>query len=215
MITVVGNLKGGSGKSTVAFNLSVWLALHGAQVSAYDLDPQRTLSDVMEVRNEEGYTPLISLQSGGRELMGDIRGRSGEVVVDIGTADMEALKGALSIADRIIVPVPPCQADIWSTQRFLGIIDTVTAEKAREVCVFVNRADTHHAVRESDEAEEALAELEGITLIRNRLYQRTAYRRSFSEGLGVFELVPWSKASKEFIELASTLYPQIRVAGGE
>jgi chromosome partitioning protein len=214
MITVIGNLKGGSGKSTVAFNLSVWLAVHGERISAFDLDPQRTLTDVAEVRSEEGFTPLFSLHYGGKELLDDIPGRSGEVIIDIGTADMDAVKGALSVADRIVVPVPPSQADIWSTQRFLSLINKITKEKAPEVCVFVNRADTHHSIRESDEAEEALAELDGITLIRNRLYQRTAYRRSFSEGLGVFELVPWSKAAKEFMAFASILYPETRVAGG-
>jgi chromosome partitioning protein len=215
MITVIGNLKGGSGKSTVAFNLSVWLAVHGERVSAYDLDPQRTLTDVAEVRSEEGFTPLFSLHYGGMGLLEDIRDKPGEVIVDIGTADMDAVKGALSVADRIIVPVPPSQADIWSTQRFLSLIDKVAVEKSPEVCVFVNRADTHHSIRESDEAEEALAELEGITLIRNRLYQRTAYRRSFSEGLGVFELIPWSKAAREFMGFASILYPETRVAGGQ
>jgi chromosome partitioning protein len=215
MITVVGNLKGGSGKSTVAFNLSVWLAVHGERVSAFDLDPQRTLTDVAEVRSEEGFTPLFSLHYGGEELVEDIRDKSGEVIVDIGTADMSAVKGALSIADRIVVPVPPSQADIWSTQRFLSLIDKATEEKSPEVCVFVNRADTHHCIRESDEAEEALAELDGVTLIRNRLYQRTAYRRSFSEGLGVFELVPWSKAAREFMQFASVLYPETRIPGGK
>lgn len=215
MITVVGNLKGGSGKSTVAFNLAVWLAVHGERVSAFDLDPQRTLTDVAEVRSEEGFTPLFSLHYGGSDLIEDIRSKTGEVIVDIGTADMESVKAALSVADRILVPVPPSQADIWSTQRFLTLIDKVVGEKSPEICVFVNRADTHHSIRESDEAEEALAELEGVNLIENRLYQRTAYRRSFSEGMGVFELVPWSKAAKEFMAFASILYPETRVAGGK
>lgn len=213
MITVVGNLKGGSGKSTVAFNLAVWLAVHGERVSAFDLDPQRTLTDVAEVRSEEGFTPLFSLHYGGTDLIEDIRAKTGEVIVDIGTADMEAVKAALSIADRILVPVPPSQADIWSTQRFLTLIDKVASDNGPEICVFVNRADTHHSIRESDEAAEALAELDGVKLIENRLYQRTAYRRSFSEGMGVFELVPWSKASKEFMAFASILYPETRVAG--
>lgn len=31
MITVVGNLKGGSGKSTVAFNLAIWLLHKGVE----------------------------------------------------------------------------------------------------------------------------------------------------------------------------------------
>ena len=40
MITVVANLKGGSGKSTVVFNLGLWLQMKGQPVVAYDLDPQ-------------------------------------------------------------------------------------------------------------------------------------------------------------------------------
>lgn len=210
MITVVGNLKGGSGKSTVAFNLAVWLAVHGERVSAFDLDPQRTLTDVAEVRSEEGFTPLFSLHYGGIDLLEDIASRTGEVIVDIGTADMDAIKGVLALAHRVVVPVPPSQADIWSTQRFLGLVTRSASEHTPEVCVFVNRADTHHSVRESDEAEEALAQLDGVTLIRNRLYQRTAYRRSFSEGLGVFEQAPSSKAAQEFVSFAETLYPNTR-----
>lgn len=210
MITVVGNLKGGSGKSTVAFNLAVWLAAHGERVNAFDLDPQRTLTDVAEVRSDEGYTPLFSLHYGGADLIDELTSKAGEVIVDVGTADMDAMKSALSVADRILIPVPPSQADIWSTQRFLSLISRVTAESNPQVCVFVNRADTHHSIRESDEAEEALSGLEGVTLIKSRLHQRTAYRRSFSEGVGVFELVPWSKASKEFKTFAGVLYPETR-----
>ena len=37
MITVIANLKGGSGKSTVAFNLAVWLEQSGHRVVGYDL----------------------------------------------------------------------------------------------------------------------------------------------------------------------------------
>lgn len=207
MITVVGNLKGGSGKSTVAFNLAVWLAVHGERVNAFDLDPQRTLSDVTEVRSDEGFTPLFSIHSGDATLVKTFNKKTGEVIVDVGTSDMEALKASLSIADRIIIPVPPSQADIWSTQRFLKIISDVGSKKKQDVCVFVNRADTHHAITESDETEEALGELSGVRLIKNRLHQRTAYRRSFSEGLGVFELSPSSKASREFVSFAQIIYP--------
>ncbi len=210
MITVIGNLKGGSGKSTVAFNLAVWLAKHGKRVTTFDLDPQRTLTDVADVRAEEGYTPLFSLHYGGDELLDEIREKSGEVIIDVGTANMGAFKAVIAVADRIVIPVPPSQADVWSTQRFLTLVDKVEVEGKRpEIIVFVNRADTHQAIRESDEAEAALAELEGIRLIPSRLCQRTAYRRSFSEGLGVFERQPSSKASKEFASFAKKLYPRI------
>ncbi len=209
MITVVGNLKGGSGKSTVAFNLAIWLAVHGERVSAFDLDPQRTLTDVAEVRSEEGYTPLFSLHHGESDVIDELQDKSGEIIVDVGTSDLDAMEAALSVADRIIIPVPPSQADIWSTQRFLGIVRQSLDEKEPEICVFVNRADTHRAIRESDEAEEALASLGGVGLIRQRLHQRTAYRRSFSEGLGVFELSPSSKAANEFMNFARIIYPKL------
>lgn len=48
--------------------------------------------------------------------------------------------------------------------------------------------------------------LRNIEALNVRLYQRTAYRRSFSEGLGVFELDPMGKASKEMKLLVSALY---------
>lgn len=38
MITVVGSLKGGSGKSTITFNLAVWLAMADQKVLAIDAD---------------------------------------------------------------------------------------------------------------------------------------------------------------------------------
>ena len=62
MITVIGSLKGGSGKSTITFNLAVWLATAGQEIEVVDADPQGTLSDVADVRAEEGYEPLIEVK---------------------------------------------------------------------------------------------------------------------------------------------------------
>lgn len=210
MITIVGNLKGGTGKSTVAFNLAVWLSLKKKKTLVFDLDPQKTFTDVLDIREEEGYQPSIELYDTVDNLS-DFKGKRCEILVDIGTADFEAMKKAIRIADRIVVPIPPSQADIWSTQRFLKLIKQETSDlKPPEVLGFINRGDTHHGVRETDEAEEALSYLKGIKPIAKRLHQRTAFRRSFSEGLAVFEMQPTSKASKEFIALAATLYPKIK-----
>jgi len=210
MITIVGNLKGGTGKSTVAFNLAVWLLLNNKKTVVFDLDPQKTLTDVIDIREEEGYEPSFELYDD-IEKLAEYKSKRCEVIVDIGTADFEAMKRAIKLTDKIIIPIPPSQADIWSTQRFLKIIkEEAGARKIPEVLGFINRGDTHKGIRETDEAEEAIDYLKGIKRIKNRLYQRTAYRRSFSEGLAVFEMQPTSKASKEFIAFASTLYPKIK-----
>jgi chromosome partitioning protein len=206
MITVIGSLKGGSGKSTVTFNLAVWLEMADAEVLVIDADPQATLSDVSEVRTEEGYEPFLTLRDTTALSRKKLQGYD-EVLIDVGTSDIESMKLALALADRVVIPVPPSQADIWSTQRFLKFLDDSLGGERPELLAFINRADTHPAIRESDEAAAALVALPGIRYIKHRLCQRTVFRRSFSEGLAVYELDPRGKGSKEFYALTAALYP--------
>jgi len=206
MITIVSNLKGGSGKSTITFNLAIWLTRAGKKTIAYDFDPQRTLSDVTQVRQSEGFEPEITVYRQYKRVSNPLK--EYEFLIDVGASNMPALKRSLRIADRIIVPVPPSQADIWATQRFLLLVASIIKEeKPPEILAFINRADTHSSIRESDEAENALHTLPGIKVLSSRIYQRTVYRRSFSEGLGVFELEPSAKAACEFEKFATALYP--------
>ena len=211
MITVIANLKGGSGKSTVTFNLGLWLQMKGQPVIAYDLDPQQTLTDVAEVRREEGYTPPLQVNQPRDSLLDDMKyhPKKTQVLVDVGASNMDAMKQALSVANRIIIPVPPSQPDVWATQRFLNIVNELENNNTPEMRVFVNRADTHRAIRESDETEEVLEQLPGVELIPQRLYQRTVYRRSLSEGMSIFEISKRSKAVDEFNRLAGILYPDL------
>lgn len=205
MITVIGNLKGGTGKSTVAFNLSLWVATHrNVYMAVYDLDPQATLTDALEIRREDGHSPSIDVIQDVSELGSE--GKNAEVIVDIGMSDMESMKESLRRADRILVPIGPSQADVWSTQRFLKLVKDSRKGKAVDIIGFMNRADTHRAIRETDEAFEALQTLDDLEMSDTRLYQRTAYRRSFSEGLAVFELDQKSKAAQEILEFGSKLY---------
>lgn len=208
MITVIGNLKGGSGKSTVTFNLAVWLVRQGIESVAFDLDPQATLSDVNEVRREEEVQPPIQVFRAENDPGAIMKQHDGEILVDVGASNMWAMRQAINLSDRVIIPVGPSQADVWSTQRFLGMVaDALKGERQPQILTFINRADTHIAVRESDETAEALDMLSGVQLLKPRLYQRTIYRRSFSEGLGVFEMEPSGKAAFEFNKLAKLLYP--------
>jgi len=208
MITVIGTLKGGSGKSTLTFNLGVWLAMADADVQLIDADPQGTLSDVREVRVEEGFEPSIKV-SGRESLNAESLSEHAESLIDVGTSDMDALRTAIGLCDRVVVPVPPSQADIWSTQRFIQLVKSVERDQPADIVGFINRGDTHHAVRETDETAAALVSLPDIRFLKPRLSQRTVFRRSFSEGLAVFELDPRGKGAKEFYSLAAVLYPHV------
>ena len=201
MKTVVGNLKGGTGKSTVAFNLALWLANMARPVVLCDLDPQNTLRDAVDVRVEEGHMPTVS-------VFGSIpKQADGDVIIDVGLSNMEAVRVALGRADRVLIPVTPSQADVWATQQFLDIIDDSTKGGKRPgVITFLNRADTHPAATENAETQGVLQEIPGMTVLDNKLSQRMAFRRSFSEGMGVFELEPRGKAAIELNALAEALF---------
>ena len=208
MITVIGSLKGGSGKSTLSFNLAVWLAMAEVKVQLIDADPQATLTDVVDVRLEEAFTPKLKVK-GKLGLSPELLASADETLIDIGTADMEALRQALKLCDRVVVPVPPSQADIWSTQRFIHLVESTVPQNTPKIMGFINRGDTHHSVRETNETAAALVSLPGIKYIKPRIATRTVFRRSFSEGLAVFELEPRGKGAKEFFALAATLYPHL------
>lgn len=210
MLTVIGNLKGGTGKSTVAFNLAVWLAHEKPGVRVFDLDPQETLIDTAQIREEDGYEPFIEVSNDIDELerlVNSGKKKGPQIVADVSATNMPDLERAIYLAKRILIPVQPSQADIWSTQRFLKmVLATIDEKKKPEILGFINRADTHIGVRETGEAEEALQLLPNIDALGTRLYQRTAYRRSFSEGLAVFEQDPMGKAAREMKKLAKLLY---------
>lgn len=211
MITLIANLKGGSGKSTVVFNLGLWLQMKGQPVVAYDLDPQQTLLDVAEVRREEGYTPPMQVYPLRETLEENLHyhPKKTHVLIDVGAANLYAMRLAIKAAEQIIIPVPPSQPDVWATQRFLDIVDEAVTDKKPAMHVFVNRADTHRQVRESDDTEEVLKQLPNVSIIPKRLFQRTIFRRSLSEGMAVFEMSKRSKAAIEFNEFASFIFPEL------
>ncbi len=206
MLTLFANFKGGTGKSTVVFNMAMWRMAQGEEVTVCDLDPQRTLTDVATIRDEDGMEPPLTVT---HELPAGRARAKGDWLVDVGTSDMDALRAAVRMADRIAVPVTPSQADIWATQHFLEIV-AEERRKARKklppMLAFVNRADPHPRSRENAETMEALEALDNLTPMRSKLVQRLTFRRSFSEGLAAFELEPGSKAAAELDRLAREIY---------
>jgi len=202
MLTLYANFKGGTGKSTLVFNMAMWRMEQGKKVTVCDLDPQRTVSDVAEIRDEDGVEPAL-------KVVHKLPAKSdakGDWLIDVGTSDMGALRGAIRICDKIVIPVTPSQADIWATQHFLDIVTEERGKDLPPIMAFVNRADPHPRSRENAESIEALETLSMIKTLPQKMVQRLAFRRSFSEGLAVFEQEPSGKAAQELDALAKAIY---------
>lgn len=216
MIYVVGGIKGGSGKTTVATNLAVALALEGRDVLLVDADDQETATDFSAWRNErtEGRTGYTSIQLTGqaaREELKRLAGKFEDVVIDTGGRDTTSQRAALTVADLYLVPFNPRSFDVWTLEKVTRLIQEIqTVNPTLKSFAFLNRADSRGS--DNQEAADALRDTEVIQYLDAPLGNRKAYSNAAAQGLGVLELHPEDvKASQEFRHLMG----QIRLNGGQ
>ena len=211
MITVVGGTKGGSGKSTVATNLTVMLAAAGRDVLLVDADDQETSTDFTAMRNETrpggaGYTCVAVT---GRNVLTEVKrlaDKYQEVVIDTGGRDTASQRAALAICDTYLVPFAPRSFDVWTLDKVAELV-----EEARSInpdlraLAFINRADAQG--KDNAEAAEFLASKPALEFITTALGNRKAFANAASQGLAVVELRPHdAKANEEVGKLFGYLF---------
>lgn len=122
-VIVVGNEKGGSGKSTVAMHLTVSLLRGGLRVGTIDLDArQATLSRYFENRTHYATSRGINLplpdhravvptgnvvldEQRLREAMDELQGFCDTIVIDTPGSDTPLSRAGHSFADTLITPL--------------------------------------------------------------------------------------------------------------
>jgi chromosome partitioning protein len=137
-IIVVGNEKGGAGKSTIAVHIATALAHDGARVAVVDLDQrQQSMGHFFTNRGRwieangatlpqpvriEGVTDVAGLDAG---LAG--AGEIDFVVIDTPGADTELSRAAHQRADLIVTPMNDSFVDF----DVLGVVDPLTLDLVR------------------------------------------------------------------------------------
>lgn len=124
-VIVVANEKGGVGKSTIAFHLSVALADAGLRVAACDLDRrQQSLSSALSRRDGTARRlkldlprprhQVLHIHSGAMlcQEISRIGWKSDVIVIDVAGADSAIARRAIAIADTLITPVNSSFVDL-------------------------------------------------------------------------------------------------------
>lgn len=212
MILVVGNTKGGVGKSMLATNIAAVLAGQGRDVLLIDGDEQASASTFAELRADRGGVPAfttIQLQGAAiRQQMRQLKEKYDEVVIDCGGRDTGSLRAALTVGDAILIPFGPRSVDLWAGPQIAALV-----AEAREIndglraCSILNCADAQG--RDNDDALDALRALDGVETLTMTVGRRKAFPNGFSEGISVAEQTPKdAKACDELMGVVRALYTQ-------
>lgn len=202
-LIVIGNEKGGVGKSTISCNLAIQLVNNQKDVLLVDTDRQNSLGDFSAHRNNiKGLNKLNCIQKCGDtfDALNDIKNRYDFVLVDAGGQDSIELRSALMCADLHIMPLKASQFDLWACQRMDDLLKRVKSlNRNIKNKTLINMASTHISVNEDSEALDFLNDFEIINnLFKTVLHERKAYRDSIKNGQNVVEYDSSSKAAIEF-----------------
>ena len=194
MIYTIGGIKGGSGKTTVACNLTVMLSNAGRDVLLVDADEQSTATDFTTWRNERtenqaGYTAIQLHGPSVRTQVVKLAPKYDDVVIDTGGRDTDSQRAAMSVATAYLVPFIPQSFDIWTLEKVIRLIkEILVINPILQAFSFLNRAFSRGT--DNDEAREILREAENLKYIEVPLISRKAFSNAAAQGMAVHELRP-------------------------
>ncbi len=210
MIVVVGGIKGGSGKTTIATNLAVMRSASGKKVLLVDADEQKSSSIFANQRNASNIeTKWSTFQFAGKNLhskISRVKKNYDDIIIDVGGRDTSSQRSALLIADLYLLPFNPASYDIWTLSEVKTIIrDMRTANQNLKAIALINRADPKGT--DNGDAISILEECEELECVKFTIGNRKAFRSSSSDGLSVVEMKnPDKKAIQEMKELYDHIY---------
>ena len=206
MIIVVGGIKGGSGKTTVATNLAVIRSAEGHDVLLIDADDQETSTDFTIIRNERrpdgaGYTSIKLTGPAVRTETLRLANKYEDIIIDTGGRDTTSQRAALTVADFLLVPFVPRSFDVWTLEKVSGLVGEMQAANPDlQALTFINRADPRG--QDNDDAAGVLRETEMLSFVETPLGARKAFSNAAAAGLAVTEIRPKDpKATEEMMTL--------------
>jgi chromosome partitioning protein len=211
MIIVVGGIKGGSGKTTVATNLAVIRSKDGRDVLLIDADDQETATDFTILRNERsdgnaGYTSIKLTGTAVRSQTQRLMDKYQDIIIDTGGRDTTSQRAALTVADVLLVPFVPRSFDVWTLEKVGALVAEMQPANPRlKAYTFLNRADSRG--QDNADAVEVLRETESLAFIDTPLGTRKAFSNAAAQGIAVTELRPADpKATDEMMMLYRSLF---------
>lgn len=204
-IIASGNLKGGTGKTTVAVNVACALAARGFRVAVLDADPQGSASEwARHGRLPVRVEAVPSVQANGSRWLGraaELARDADVLVIDLPPVIVPPLASTMMIADLLLVPITPSAIDVTPTESVLRMI-RITRESRRDgrpkALLVPNKVDARGAYNAATEAK--------VDSLHERwapqLRQHTDHVNAFAVGEWTGSYAPGSPAAADVRALA-------------
>ncbi|GAB3950093.1 ParA family protein [Spirosoma harenae] len=195
VVIFITSAKGGSGKSSIAWDLAILATKRSCRVAILEMDRNRMCYKASESRrrnislwnqqNIDVYNPPTRLLP---QYIADLKGNTDIILVDDGFLSEELTQICLKVSDVILIPVLASRPDIEALINYYPILLKAVRVVKRTVSIgiVINRVKDkrNNAVKIINK----LKGLVGVYLFRQVLHDRSIYERSFIEGLGICEI---------------------------
>ena len=202
--------KGGTGKTTLAYNIAERARAHGLRVAMVDYDPQEVSVGLQSLRGEPGW-PVLTGRIGmaGSEMLDRLKeeGEYDLLVCDMPGTDSMFLSRMLGQMELVLSPVGVGAADLLVAASFAWLVRDLSMP-----VVFVANNVPAGARR-----RRALLEtLEGfeVEVCPEVVQNRVAHLDALRLGEGVCELAPRSAAAGEVCRLWAWVWERLDIEKG-
>lgn len=222
-LTVIGNQKGGCGKTTVASNLAAYKEAteEKPDILLVDCDPQETLFK-WSMRREElnlDHQAITCIRYVVGNTEADIAKfvrdmlkndeKFSDVIIDMAGKDSSELRGILYIADILLIPIQPKAFDMETAKTMDDMVNNVSVKNPFLKAWFViNRASPNPMVK--PDLEMHRNSLKGYEFVKTSdaiLYDRKPYSDMAMLGQSVLAGRK-TKASAEIMNLGNEVFSE-------
>lgn len=188
MLLVIGGIKGGSGKTTLATNLTVCRKEKRDSVLLIDADEQQSSLDWCHFRKLSSLPEIRCIKFYGKDLYEWLKKEKNNwsnIIIDTGAGDTTSQRASLAIADVFLVRFRPRSFDVWtlvSLKRLNREIRTVNSNL--KIMSVLNQCDPKGS---DPKTARKILEDDQIQCLQTQIGYRKAFSNASSEGKGIIE----------------------------
>jgi len=213
MIVAISHQKGGVGKSTIAWNLTVLFSQLLPTV-IIDLDTQQSLTQTNQIRQSLGLVPLEvkHVANAGELAMHIERDVPYKLtIIDSGGFDSAYNRVAIAGSDLIITPISDKPFDLMGLQKYEEILKSLSEIQKETIKTNVLFNNLNPAMKNFGDLIEFICMSEHFELMTSVIRQRVDIANSIGVGKSIKEFRIFSKADQEFDALFEEVKEKLNI----